>query len=225
MKIISTKAIFSFLILLSFFSCERELEEPMQTVGLDYISLRIGSQWEYEVSQTIYFGENDSEDSNFFYRDRIRTVFVNDAKEQVFIIQRSKSEDRSNWVKEKDYTLLVREGNIVRTIDNQPIVILIESIRDGATWDGNKYRSQNSDEFVAKRVGDTSSELFQIEQEDSDDQITFRDIRYESYEKGIGMVELYYEVLTYCSRNDCLGEQLIDSGSKIHMKLLNYESE
>ncbi|HCX76649.1 MAG TPA: hypothetical protein DHU93_15860 [Algoriphagus sp.] len=197
----------------------------MQTVGLDYISLRIGSQWEYEVSQTIYFGENDSEDSNFFYRDRIRTVFVNDAKEQVFIIQRSKSEDRSNWVKEKDYTLLVREGNIVRTIDNQPIVILIESIRDGATWDGNKYRSQNSDEFVAKRVGDTSSEIFQIEQEDSDDQITFRDIRYESYEKGIGMVELYYEVLTYCSRNDCLGEQLIDSGSKIHMKLLNYESE
>ena len=225
MKIISTKAIFSFLILLSFFSCERELEEPIQTVGLDYISLRIGSQWEYEVSQTIYFGENDSEDSNFFYRDRIRTVFVNDAKEQVFIIQRSKSEDRSNWVKEKDYTLLVREGNIVRTIDNQPIVILIESIRDGATWDGNKYRSQNSDEFVAKRVGDTSSEIFQIEQEDSDDQITFRDIRYESYEKGIGMVELYYEVLTYCSRNDCLGEQLIDSGSKIHMKLLNYESE
>lgn len=225
MKIISTKAIFSFLILFSFFSCERELEEPMKTVGLDYISLRIGSQWEYEVSQTIYFGENDSEDSNFFYRDRIRTVFVNDAKEQVFIIQRSKSEDRSNWVKEKDYTLLVREGNIVRTIDNQPIVILIESIRDGATWDGNKYRSQNSDEFVAKRVGDTSSELFQIEQEDSDDQITFRDIRYESYEKGIGMVELYYEVLTYCSRNDCLGEQLIDSGSKIHMKLLNYESE
>ncbi|WP_091654074.1 hypothetical protein [Algoriphagus ornithinivorans] len=225
MKIISTKAIFSFLILLSFFSCERELEEPMQTVGLDYISLRIGGQWEYEVSQTIYFGENDSEDSNFFYRDRIRTVFINDAKEQVFIIQRSKSEDRSNWVKEKDYTLLVREGNIVRTIDNQPIVILIESIRDGATWDGNKYRGQNSDEFVAKRVGDTSSELFQIEQEDSDDQITFRDIRYESYEKGIGMVELYYEVLTYCSRNDCLGEQLIDSGSKIHMKLLNYESE
>ena len=217
MKIISRKAIFSFLILFSFFSCERELEEP--------ISLRIGSQWEYEVSQTIYFGENDSEDSNFFYRDRIRTVFVNDAKEQVFIIQRSKSEDRSNWVKEKDYTLLVREGNIVRTIDNQPIVILIESIRDGATWDGNKYRSQNSDEFVAKRVGDTSSEIFQIEQEDSDDQITFRDIRYESYEKGIGMVELYYEVLTYCSRNDCLGEQLIDSGSKIHMKLLNYESE
>ncbi|SFO41389.1 hypothetical protein SAMN04488519_106183 [Algoriphagus ornithinivorans] len=197
----------------------------MQTVGLDYISLRIGGQWEYEVSQTIYFGENDSEDSNFFYRDRIRTVFINDAKEQVFIIQRSKSEDRSNWVKEKDYTLLVREGNIVRTIDNQPIVILIESIRDGATWDGNKYRGQNSDEFVAKRVGDTSSELFQIEQEDSDDQITFRDIRYESYEKGIGMVELYYEVLTYCSRNDCLGEQLIDSGSKIHMKLLNYESE
>ena len=225
MKIISTKAIFSFLILLSFFSCERELEEPIQTVGLDYISLRIGSQWEYEVSQTIYFGENDSEDSNFFYRDRIRTVFVNDAKEQVFIIQRNKSEDRSNWVKEKDYTLLVREGNIVRTIDNQPIVILIESIRDGATWDGNKYRSQNSDEFVAKRVGDTSSEIFQIVQEDSDDQITFRDIRYESYEKGIGMVELYYEVLTYCSRNDCLGEQLIDSGSKIHMKLLNYESE
>ena len=36
------------------------------------------------------------------------------------------------------------------------------------------------------------------------------------------MTEKYEEVLTYCSRNDCLGDELIDGGSQVFMKLIEY---
>ena len=32
----------------------------------------------------------------------------------------------------------------------------------------------------------------------------------------------FSEVLTYCSRNDCLGQQRVDSGEKLHLKIINY---
>ncbi len=59
-------------------------------------------------------------------------------------------------------------------------------------------------------------------QSEEDDLITLRDQRYEVYLKGVGMTESYYEVLTYCSRNDCLGEQIIDSGRLVRLELIKH---
>ncbi|MFT4859889.1 MAG: hypothetical protein ACI8SN_001824, partial [Algoriphagus sp.] len=71
-------------------------------------------------------------------------------------------------------------------------------------------------------LGVLESNVIRVLQEESDDLITFRDNRYEIYGKGIGLLEKYDEVLTYCSRNDCLGNQLINSGRKIKMELIDY---
>jgi hypothetical protein len=202
--------------------CEREIEDPQMDLGLGYFPLLIGNFWVYEVNELIHFGENDSEESTFFYKDRIRSVYVNDALEQVFIVERSKSADHENWTFLYDYTLLEREGSLIRTIQNQPLVILPAAIAEGTSWNGNLYRNAADDEF---KVNFTQSNELKVDQENEDDQITFRDIRYEMFQKDVGMTELYSEVLTYCSRNDCLGDQLIDSGSKVHMKLVSHGSE
>lgn len=203
-------------------ACDRELEEPTLEMAQDYMPLTIGKYWVYDVLETIYYGENDSEQSSYQLRDKIRSVYINDASEQVFVVARSKSTNQLDWVKLYDYTLIVREGSLVRTIQNQPIVVLAANLTDGQVWDGNLYWSEQDDEFYLERLGQNS---IKVDQENEDDLITFRDIRYESYEKGVGMTELYAEVLTYCSRNDCLGDQLIDSGSKIQMNLINHGEE
>jgi hypothetical protein len=64
-----------------------------------------------------------------------------------------------------------------------------------------------------------------VNQEKFDDKITNRDIRYEVFGKGIGLVEKYDEVITYCSRNNCLGQQLINGGRKTHLKLVGYDTK
>lgn len=202
--------------------CEREIEDPQMDPALEYFPLLIGNYWVYEVNELIHFGENDSEESTFFYKDKIRSVYVNDALEQVFIVERSKSEDQENWNLAYEYTLLEREGSLIRTIQNQPLVILPATIAEGSSWNGNLYRSAADDKF---QVNFIKSDELKVDQENEDDQITFRDIRYEIFQKDVGMIELYSEVLTYCSRNDCLGDQLIDSGSRVLMKLVSHGSE
>lgn len=217
-----------FMILLIFASCETEVEEVPTDFGFDYQPLEIGLFWIYEVDQTTYFGENDSEEEEFFYRDLVRTFYLNGAGEQVFVINRTKSTDRSNWTTQIEYTLLRRDFRLLRTIENQTVVNLVFPPELGKIWDGNIYRDKNEDEFEIDSIGSnmmggaSSDNVVRVNQEDSDDEITFRDIRYEVFEKGVGMIEKFDEVITYCSRNECLGDKLIDSGSEVYMKLVAY---
>ena len=60
-----------------------------------------------------------------------------------------------------------------------------------------------------------------LHQED-DDELTIRDIRYEVYSEDIGMVHRYNETLKYCSRPECLGQKIVESGRSIEMRLIGY---
>ncbi|SFB36825.1 hypothetical protein [Algoriphagus aquimarinus] len=203
-------------VLIFFTACDREIEEGQVDLGYDFQPLEIGLFWIYEVDQTTHFGENDSEQTLFFYKDRIRSIYTNEEGEAVYIVQRSKSSTNSAWSNVLEYTLIQRDRGLVRTIENQPLVSLVFPPKNGVVWNGYIYRNGSEDEFELISSGNS----IRVNQEESDDLVTYRDIRYEVYEKGVGLTEKYDEVLTYCSRNDCLGDMLIDSGFKIHMKLI-----
>ncbi len=219
---------YSIAILLVLASCNREIEESAVDLGFDYQPLELGNYWIYDVELTTYFGENDSEEEFLFYRDRIRSFYVNAEGEQVFIVERSSSTTQENWNFLIDYTLVRRGFTLIRTMENQPLVTFVFPPEVGRTWDGNIYRSELKDEFtIDEKLPESAGQFsggrtFRVLQEESDDRITFRDIRYEFYTKGVGMTESYAEVLTYCSRNDCLGDELIDSGYKLQMRLKSY---
>ena len=201
-----------------FSSCDREIEDSQADLGYDFQPLEVGLYWLYEVDQTIYYGENDSEQAQFFNKDVIRSFYTNEAGEQVFVVVRSKSSDRIDWKISLVYTLIQRELSLIRTIENQPVVTLVFPPKDGTVWNGNVYRDKPEDDFELSNSGNS----IRVNQENSDDKVTYRDIRFEVYDQGIGLVEKYDEVLTYCSRNDCLGDMLIDSGYKVQMKLIGY---
>lgn len=204
-----------FFLALALFSCEREIEEAQADFGYDFQPLEIGLFWIYTVDQITYFGENDSEREQYYLKDRIRSFYTNAEGEQVFIVNRQKSTNEVNWNTVQEYTLIQRGTSLIRTINNQALVTLIFPPKNGITWDGNIYRDALMDDFELINSGNT----IRVNQEDSDDKVTYRDIRYEVYEKSIGLVEKYDEVLTYCSRNDCLGDMLIDSGFKVQMSM------
>lgn len=210
-----------------FFSCDREVELPGSNNSFDFFPLIIGNFWTYEVEERIYFGENDFEDYSFYYRDQIRTVYVNDAGEQVFIVRRDRSEDNENWQFEVEYTLLIRENNLIMNLQNHPLVLLVYPPKDGLVWDGNKYRDATMDDFQlqAEEASNAGNARVRVIQEQADDLITFRDNRYDVFEEKVGLTERYYEVLSYCSRNDCLGDQLIDSGRITYMNLIDFGNE
>jgi len=205
------------LFVLMLFSCQSEIETEPVDFGYDYQPMEVGLFWIYEVDQTIYFGENDSERFTYFYKDIIRSSYINAENEQVFIVDRSKSPNKNNWAKEMEYTLIRRDFSVVRTSQNQPLITIVFPVKSGSVWNANAYRDAPIDEFEYADTG--LADQYLVRQEESTDEVTYFDHRYEIYNRGVGLIEKYYEVLTYCSRNDCLGDQLIDSGYKTLMKL------
>jgi len=216
-----------FLIICLFVSC-REVENPRTDFGRDYQPLEVGLFWIYEVEETIVFGENDSQTEQFFVRDVIEYSFINVQNEEVFVIRREKSPDRSNWVQFSGFSLQFRGNALIRNLDNQKTVNLVLPVEIGKRWDAMVYNNLPTDMFEIEFMGNVTigGQFFQrsvkVRQEEDDDEITFRDNRYEIFTRGVGMIEHYYEVFTYCSRNDCLGQMIKDSGRKTHMKLSSY---
>src|SRR5690606_27916501 len=131
---------------------------------------------------------------------------------------RSKSTDKISWEEVLESPSIQRDQSLVRTIDNQAVFTMVFPPTDGVVRNGNGYRTDSEDDFQLINAGNP----IRIIQEDSDDQVTDRDIRYEVYDRNVGLVAEYDEVLTYCSRNDCLGDMLIDSGFKVLMTLTDH---
>jgi hypothetical protein len=219
-----------FSIFVSFFlivSC-REIEDPKLDFGKDYQPLELGLFWIYEVEETLVFGENDSQTEQYFIRDIVDYNFFNSQNEEIFVIRRERSDDKINWVSISGYSMQFRGNVLLKNIENLKTVNLVLPAKVGVIWDAMVYNSSPRDDFEIEFMGDRTigRQIFQrsllVRHGDDDDKITFRDKRYEVYTMNVGMVEYYYEVLTYCRRNDCLGQMIKDSGRKTHMKLAQY---
>ncbi|MBD8489232.1 hypothetical protein IFO69_10795 [Echinicola sp. CAU 1574] len=219
-----TSLLFCFIILLA--ACQQKETEPID-LGYDYMPLEVNRFWIYEVDETIFYGENDSESSHFYFRDVISESYIGEEGRLVYLVNREKSTDQTTWSNHMVYTLQVKQNALVRSSENQYTVSFVFPPKQAIVWDGNAYNTLNEDDYNLELVkayevgGKTYQSTAKVYQETEDDLITIRDNRYEVYAKGVGMIEEYKEVLTYCSRNDCLGEQIIDSGRFIHLKLIN----
>ncbi|WP_158860690.1 hypothetical protein [Lunatibacter salilacus] len=206
-------------------SCQEERETPDLLISA-YLPLNLGQYWTYEVVERVYFGENDFEENEFYYRDRITRQFVNEINEIVHVITRERSENLQDWGNELAYTLNFSRNRIIRTIDNEPVIPLVYPVQVFQQWDANGMNANLPELFTVEEIGSyvVGNRAFgsaaMIRQSEEDDLITLRDNRFEVYAEGIGMVESYYEVFAYCSRSDCLGEQIIQSGRFKQMKLI-----
>jgi hypothetical protein len=217
-----------FLGLIFILSSCAETERPQTDFGMDYQPLQVGLFWEYEVDETITFGEGDAESNSYFLKDRIIYTYLNVENELVYVLAREKSVNGTDYEIIGNYLMQHRNMTLVRTFENKKTVNLVFPPELEKSWDAQIYNSGNPDEYEISFLGniEVGSQSFakslKVLQEEEDDEITFRDNRYEVFAKGIGLVEQYYEVNTYCSKNDCLGQMVIDSGRLTHLRIKAY---
>ncbi|GGF39405.1 hypothetical protein [Echinicola rosea] len=214
-----------YLIFVLIIGCQTDAAEPAD-LGHDYMPLEVSRFWVYAVDQTLYFGAGDSESTTFYYRDRITDSYIDAEGGLIFRVVREKSTDQSTWQDHSVYTLQINKNALLRSSENLATIPLVFPPSSQKTWDANVYNSVAEDLYSSEELGryevngNTYENAVKVLQEQEDDQITIRDNRYEVYAKGVGMVEQYIENLTYCSRNDCLGEQIIENGRLSHLKLI-----
>lgn len=209
-------------------SCS-EIEEGAVDLELNYQPLTVGKSWVYTVNETIYFGASDAETSHYYYKDSVESDYFDEEGEQVFLIVREKSDDRNKWLPEQTFTYRISKGALIRYQGNRHLVPLVFPPTSGKIWNGNVFNVSQEEYYQLQALAQYQlddaeyHDVVKVVQQEEDDQIILRDNRYEVYAKDIGLVESYYEVLNYCSRNDCLGQQIIESGRLTHLKLIQYE--
>ena len=213
------------LLLIPIVSCQEEREKP-ELITSTYLPLNLGQYWTYEVVEKEYFGENDFEDRQYYCRDRITGQYVNEFNELVHVVTRERSENLQVWENELAYTLKFSRNRIIRTLNNEPLISLVYPVQVFQQWDANGMNARDSERFTIEEISQYvvgnrafGSAAF-VRHAEEDDLITLRDNRYEVYAEGVGMVESFNEVFSYCSRSDCLGEQIIQSGRFNQMKLI-----
>ncbi|MCC5936672.1 MAG: hypothetical protein JJU34_05275 [Lunatimonas sp.] len=220
----------TFLLGIAFYlaSCDWVDREQPASVLPRYSPLQVGRFWVYEVDERVYFGENDFEDTRYYYRDQITEEFLNEQGQVAFRVIRQKSLDRQVWENEQAYGLRLAENRLIRLMDNIQEIRLVYPIQLLKEWDSNAFNTRSTEIFTIERVGSYAlgERVFPaavvVRHMEDDDLITFRDNRYEVYAENLGMVEKYSEVFSYCSRSDCLGQQIIQSGRFIHLKLMTH---
>jgi len=190
-------------------------------IGLDYFPLRKGFYQIYQVDGTQY---SEVADPQAFHHELMVEVvdsFPNTNNSgYTYVIYRSERDDAtSEWTYKETWSARIEGNEVVQNEGNASYVKLILPIKNGTTWNGNKYNNMAADAYLVKMVdepqtvnGITFDKALVIEQEKNEDPIVFRDIRIEYYARGAGLIYKEFTQLNYCTDNDCLGQQQVKSG-------------
>lgn len=117
---------------------------------------------------------------------------------------------------------------MVRNGGNQQQVALVFPLSKGTVWDSNILNAEQEEEYRLQllpvyRLGDADyPNATKVVHHEEDDLVMLRDFRHEIFVKGVGLIETYDEVLSYCSRHDCPGKPIIEAGRLTHLTLIQY---
>ncbi len=217
-------------------ACAEQIEvtEPIN-MDTDFYPLVFGSYRDYTVTERIYFTRTDIETRVYQIREEIGQEFQNLQGGKSYELKRySRTGANEEWKLDSLWISRIDTSPTFRCVqieNNVPFIKLVFPVALGKSWDGNALNSHLAESYKITEIVDNYSlpqgslslpNCVVVLQQEDDDKITIRDIRYEVYSANIGMVHRYNETLKYCSRPECLGQEIVESGRFIEMSLIEY---
>ncbi|MGW8123189.1 hypothetical protein ACV07N_11070 [Roseivirga echinicomitans] len=215
-----------FIVTLALSSCQPG-EDPIPALeadlGKSYFFMVENKYREYNVREIRYSAVNISDTLVYQLREEVRESFVNSQGEESKIVHRKiRENDSKPWVLDSIWTARIERDRAVSIENNISIVKMVFPSQINRVWDGNIFNTKPVDQFKILNFGvltniavnndlETTATMT-IEQENDEDGITFKNIRREVYADSIGLISKLYNVVKICSRQECLGKNLIESG-------------
>jgi hypothetical protein len=205
----------------------------------DFFPLKTGVYQIYDVAEIIYeLGDPDT----FHYELKmvVTDSFTNARNGTTYVIYRSKRlEGESSFEYLDTWSAESNDQELVVSEENIPYVKLKFPATVGRAWDGNVYNdvvipSSNQHEDIYTITGQgkslvlgdlTVGEFVKVEQEDNQEFIVYFDKRIEIYALHVGLVSRKIEQLQYCTNNDCLGDQVVETGIIYTQTMTEYGEE
>ena len=219
---------FIFLITLSFISCDETLEYEAEAID-DFIPTQIGSYIDYEVDYIKY--EEILPDSSITYqlRELISDIETDDFGNQRYVLERyTRLNDTEDWKLDSIWTQRIEGTRLVKTESNVPYVKLVTPVSSGLSWNGNLFNNQETQEYsiVYTGIADTINGIILdntvFVSHDIDSSLLFRDVIYEVFSEGIGLVHKRNEQINFCDDAGCFGTKAIKDGFIYDQKVIGF---
>lgn len=228
------RSFYIFSILFLIFSCDTEKSDPDKSGwGMDFFPLEGNSYKIYNVTNINYSIQGDVDTVNYLLKEVVADSFLNLNNEYTYLLNRyKKAEPDSDWMIDSVWTANKSEQSVVVTENNIPYVKLVFPIKEGKTWDGNKMNTLDAESYTMQNIGKEGffagvqyPTTLTVIHMDNPDTILIRDKRMEVFGKNIGLIYSEKIQINYCTELDCIGEGIIDSGSKFRQELIAHGKE
>ena len=208
-------------------SCgDTETAEPIPPLdpdlGKSYFFLEPNKYREYDVFEIRYSAVDISDTLEYQLREEVREAFTNGLGQESRIIHRLiRSNDQEEWQLDSVWSARVVDQRAITTENNLPFVKMVFPVDTTRRWDINQFNGRDvviskfksfNEPFTVEL--NTFLEAMEIEISNVTDLITFRDNRTEVYADSIGLVLKDYDVVKLCSRQECLGQNIVESGRR-----------
>lgn len=208
--------------------CEGE-ETTLRDSGSAYFPLNEGIYQVYSVTETLYSGLGTPEMTTYELMTEVVDSIAS-ASGYLYVINRSRRQSETDpWEPLDTWSARKNSREAIVSEGNTPFLKVIFPVRDGTRWDGNTFNSLGEDEYELRNAaepyvvgGMTFEHTLTIEQERNEDFVVFNDTRREVYALDVGLV--YRETIQYdyCTDDNCLGQQKIESGIEVKQVIKQY---
>ncbi|GAB5525432.1 MAG: hypothetical protein Roseis2KO_33040 [Roseivirga sp.] len=208
--------------------------------GKSYFFLEEGQFREYDVYEIRYLAVDISDTFQYQLREEVKEAFMNNGVTSNIIHRFRRENSTEAWELDSVWSARLETDRAISVENNVPIVKMVFPAVQERKWNGNIFNTRAEDEFrittfspAQDEENNTSfqvpipgraisfSEVMVVEQNQDEDMITFRDNRIEVYKDSVGLVFKQYDVVKICSRSECLGQELVESGRFYRELLIN----
>ncbi len=214
-------------------TCTQSLD-PQPIFGTNYQPEQIGHFVEYVVRETTFKLNQPSETVSYEIRDMIRNTYQSVGNELTVEVHRyNRKNGRENWNLQNIYVFRKNNFNVIRVENAIPYVRMVFPIRNGKTWNGNSMNDLGLEMYRIEELGkeitigsNKLNETATVVQR-NDSTLVDKNVRYDVYANGIGIVYSRQEKVFYCQNPNaaCFGKYIPESGSMVEMKMYNYGKE
>lgn len=199
-------------------------EEPEQPLnpdrGKSYFYLKEGKYREYNVYEIRYLAVDISDTLQYQLREEVGEAFSNgNGQVSHFINRYTRDNSNQDWELDSVWTARIEGDKAISVENNVPLVKMTFPSDTSRRWDGNLLNSEEPNIRKLRNFNSTFTvglntflRTAEVEVSRDEDGITFRDIRTEVYRDSIGLIYKLYDKVKLCSRPECLGQQIVESG-------------
>ncbi|MEQ8925125.1 MAG: hypothetical protein RLO81_04890 [Fulvivirga sp.] len=214
--------------ILTLAACNNDERIPL-AAGEQFVPLEVGLYYDYQIDEILYTNDIVVLDTTYYLREEVVESFIN-AQDSVYVIyQYTKANLVDDWSYFDTWQARINNQQLIVTEGNTPFVKLTFPIFAGKIWDGNSQNQLEEDNYQLDSlyfpytINDQQFEsTITVVQNDNEDFIVEQDRRYEVYALNVGLIYKEELLYSYCTDDNCLGQQQIQSGVFRTQSLIDY---